>query len=195
MCFVYGIERNLNSLEEVDIILLCERLRRNIQQLGLAGHDVALNMVDGRLVKRGVKIMSHPVALAHAVDHVNLILHQCNERRYHYCRAVHDERRQLITQRLSASGRHKHKRVLAIKQIAYNGFLVTFKLIKAEILLQFFCKINFLVHIVSKQSFPVLCYFIFKSLAGLSTLQLFEVSLLELLACIVESYFKCFDAL
>ena len=85
--------------------------------------------------------MSHAVALADSVDDIHLILHQRNKRRYNDCRSVHQERRQLVAQRLTATCRHQHESVVTGEQVTYYPFLITLELVETEQLLQFLCKV------------------------------------------------------
>ncbi len=80
--------------------------------------------------------MGQRVVLAQAVDDIHLVLHQCNEGRYHDGGTIHKQRGQLITQTLAATGRHQYKRVVACHQVADDCFLVAFKLVEAKIMLQ-----------------------------------------------------------
>ena len=81
---------------------------------------------------------------AHGTDDVDLVFHQGYQRRYDDGRTFHEQRRQLVAQRLAATCRHQHKGVLAIKHVFDNGFLIALEFVKAEKLLECFCKIFFL---------------------------------------------------
>ncbi len=75
-----------------------------------------------------------------AADCVNLVFHQCYQRRNHDGRALHDQGRQLVAQGLAASGRHEHEGVLFIGQMLDYPFLVCFERAEAKELFQFFMK-------------------------------------------------------
>ena len=70
-------------------------------------------------------------------DGVDLILHQCNQRRDHYGGAGQKKRRELVAQGLSASCRHYHERVVAVQKIQNDFFLVTLEMAEAEELIEF----------------------------------------------------------
>ena len=93
--------------------------------------------------------MRHARFLAHAIDYVHLVLHQCNQGRHHDGGAFHQERWQLVAERLAASRRHEHEGVIAVKQVADYLLLFSLETFEAEILLQFCRKINIVRHITS----------------------------------------------
>ena len=49
MRLIHCIERNLHMFQEAYIIFLRQRFRSDIQQLGLSGKDICLDLLDGRL--------------------------------------------------------------------------------------------------------------------------------------------------
>ena len=51
-----------------------------------------------------------------------------------------------IAQALSASRGHEHERVVAGKEVAYDGFLLAFERVEAEVVFQLFVEILFLCH-------------------------------------------------
>ena len=93
MGFVNGNERDLKRLEERQVVLFVQRLRRHIEQFRLTLRDILLHAVERRTVERGVEIMSHCVVLTVSVDDIDLILHQGDERRHDDSRALHQQRR------------------------------------------------------------------------------------------------------
>jgi len=84
--------------------------------------------------------------IPHSID---LILHQCNQRRNNYRSTVKNQRRQLITKRLPSSGRHQYKCIIPGKQISDNRFLISLKCIESEIPFQFLSQIYFFCHTVT----------------------------------------------
>jgi hypothetical protein len=42
----------------------------------------------------------------------------------------------LVAERLSSAGRHEHERVVAVKHVPDDGFLVSFEFVEAEMLFQ-----------------------------------------------------------
>ena len=77
---------------------------------------------------------------------IHLILHQRNQRRDDDGRSLHQQRGQLVAQRLSASCRHEHEGVLTIHQILDDPLLIAFEFVKSKILLQGFGEILFFCH-------------------------------------------------
>ena len=140
---VHGYERDLERLEERQVVLLVERLRSHIEQLRLAALDVALHAVYRRAVERGVEVMGHRVVLAVAIDDIHLVLHQGYKGRHHDSGAFHKQRRQLVAEALASSCGHEHKGVVTLQEVGDDGFLVALEGIEAKIFLQRFCKIKF----------------------------------------------------
>ena len=133
--FIDGIERNLERLEKLQVLGLVERLGSHIEQLGLAVAHVIHHLCGLRLGERRVEVMGQSVVLADAIDGVYLVFHQGDEWRHDDGSALHEERRQLVTQALASAGGHEHKDVVPRHERAYNGFLVAFERVKAEIVL------------------------------------------------------------
>ena len=67
---------------------------------------------------------------------IDLILHQCDEWTHDDRGTFGGKRRQLITKALPATSGHNHKSVLAAGNTFYDGALVSFKLRKAEKILE-----------------------------------------------------------
>ena len=76
--------------------------------------------------------MSHIVIFAEVAHCIYLIFHQGYQRRYDYGCTLHQQRWKLITQGFAATGRHEHKCVVAIHEVAYDSFLIAFKIVKTE---------------------------------------------------------------
>ena len=139
---INGIERYLCLFQELYIILFGQRLRSDIQQLSTSRHNICLDLVNGRLVQRRVQIVRRSL-VTHRTDDIHLILHQGYQRRDDDSGTVHQQRRQLVTQRLTTTCRHQHESIPAIEHILHDGLLITFELVKAEILLQRLCQVLF----------------------------------------------------
>ena len=71
-----------------------------------------------------------------SADSVHLIFHQGDEGGHHNCGALHHQRRKLVAQGLSSSGRHKDKAILAFEQAADDLFLLSFEGVETEEILQ-----------------------------------------------------------
>ena len=91
--------------------------------------------------------MRSPFMLTHLRDDIYLVFHKRDQGRDDNGHTIHQQRGQLIAQRLAATGRHQHKRVLTVKHILHDGLLVSLERIEAEVFLQGFCKISFFGHI------------------------------------------------
>ena len=77
--------------------------------------------------------MRNALSAAHeAPEYVHLGLHEGDERRDDYRRAVHDEGRQLVTQGLAPSGRHEHEGVASAQKMVYNPLLVALEIVVTE---------------------------------------------------------------
>ena len=131
---VYGIERNLDGLQKLHVLILTQRFGCNVQKLRCAALNVVHNLLNGGLVKRRVEVMGHATVFAHAVHHVHLVLHQGDEWRDNDGRSFHQERRQLVAQAFSATSGHQHKGVVTRKKVADNGLLVSFKRVETKVL-------------------------------------------------------------
>ena len=82
--------------------------------------------------------MGHPVLLAKVTHRIHLVLHQGDQRRNDDCRSLHQERGQLITERLTTTGRHQYKRILTSQYTFDNGLLLSFKCAKTKVPFQLF---------------------------------------------------------
>ena len=72
---------------------------------------------------------------------VYLIFHQCDEWRDNNGHTIHEQRRQLIAQRLTTACRHQHKSVMSIQHIANDCLLIAFEHIKTKIATEGFIQI------------------------------------------------------
>ena len=79
--------------------------------------------------------MGRSLILTEIRDHVHLILHQGYQGRDNNSDTVHQQRRQLVAQRLTATRRHQDESVLTIQQTLDDCFLITLKIIETEIFL------------------------------------------------------------
>ena len=80
VCLVDGIERNLDALEELYILVLVQRLGSHIEQLRATFAHIVHHLLDGRLVQRGVQIVRQALLLAQSIDDIHLVFHQGDER-------------------------------------------------------------------------------------------------------------------
>ena len=137
---VNGVERDLDLAQEGYVVLLRERLRCKIEQLGLSGKHVVAHLLYGCLVERGVEEVGNARICRERTHRIDLVFHQCDEGRYDDGHTVHEQCRQLIAQRLSAARRHQHEGILAGQNVAYDSLLIPLKRREAEILFQLFMK-------------------------------------------------------
>ena len=133
---VDGIERDLDLAQEGHVVLLGERLGREIEQLGLALHDIRAYLRHGRLVERRIEEVGDARLGREGTHGIDLILHQGDQRRDDDRDPVHEQRRQLVAQRLAAARRHQHERILTLQYVADHRLLIPFERRKAEVLLQ-----------------------------------------------------------
>ena len=97
--FVHGVEGNLHFAEQLDVLLLRQRFRCDVQEFRHAGKDVTPDLLDLCLPERGIQEMGDSRLLRHeAADHVHLVLHQGDQRgnddggsRQHECRELETE--------------------------------------------------------------------------------------------------------
>ena len=134
---VDGVERHLYLMQERHVVLLGERLGGEIEQFGLPGEHVGADLRHGGLVERRIEEMRDSRLSRECAHRVDLVLHQGDQRRDNDGDPVHQERRQLIAQRLAAARRHQHEGIIAFQHVADHRFLVPFERRKAEVLLQF----------------------------------------------------------
>ncbi len=80
--------------------------------------------------------MRHIISSVEVTHGVNLVLHQCDQRRNNHRRTIHHHGGKLIAERLTATGGHQHKGVIAFKNTFDNLFLVALEHVKPEIFFQ-----------------------------------------------------------
>ena len=147
MCLVDGIERDFHALEELKIVFLGQRLGSHIEQLGLPCENVFFNLIDSLLVERRVQEMSYTIIFAEVSHGVDLVFHQGNEWRDDNSCTVHQQRGQLVAQRLATTGGHQHKGVVLIDEAHHDLLLLTLKGVKTKILLQRCDQLIFISHL------------------------------------------------
>ena len=133
---VDGVERYLDFAQKRDVVLLGKRLGGEIEQLGAPLQHVGAHLCHGGLVERRIEEMGDARLRRESAHGVHLILHQGDQRRNDDRHAVHQQRRQLVTERLAAARGHQHERVFSSKHIADYSLLIAFERRKAEILLE-----------------------------------------------------------
>ena len=133
---VDGVERYLDFAQKRDVVLLGKRLGGEIEQLGAPLQHVGAHLRHGGLVERRIEEMGDARLRRESAHGVHLILHQGDQRRNDDRHAVHQQRRQLVTERLAAARGHQHERVFSSKHIADYSLLIAFERRKAEILLE-----------------------------------------------------------
>ena len=85
--------------------------------------------------------MGYAIVGAEIPHGIHLILHQGDERGDDDGGALHEQRRQLIAERLASAGGHKHEHVVAVHQREYYFLLVAFEIVKSEMDFQGVCKL------------------------------------------------------
>ena len=129
---VDGVKGDFYRFEKRHVVFLRQRFGGNVQQFRKSQANIFFHLLHLRFRERGVDEVRHAVLLAHVPHRVHLIFHQGNERRNHNRRSFHQKRGQLVTHRLAAARRHKHKNIFAVQQAADNGFLIVFERVKAK---------------------------------------------------------------
>ena len=90
---VDSIERDVYLTQKVDILFLGKRLGCDIQQFGFSRQYITLDLIDCRFVERGVYKVSHTVFGAEVAHGIDLVFHQCNQRRNDDGRPVENQGR------------------------------------------------------------------------------------------------------
>ncbi len=137
---VDGIERDLDLAQEGDVVLFGERLRSEVEQLGLAVEHVLTDLLHGGLVERRVEEVGDARLLGEGAHGVDLILHQGDQGRNDDGHALHEQRRQLVAQRFAAARRHQHKRILSFEHVADDRLLIPLERGEPEVGLEFLMK-------------------------------------------------------
>ena len=101
----------------------------DVQQIELAGFERALGVARLERVLRRVEERRAHTELAQRAD---LVLHQRDQRRDDDRRALAQQRRHLVAQRLAAAGRHQHQRIAATRDMGDDFALRTAKRLVAE---------------------------------------------------------------
>ncbi len=70
---------------------------------------------------------------AEIAHRIYLILHKRDQWRNDNCRAFAHQRRQLVTERFTASGGHDHKGVAAGKEAFDNSLLIAFEFVESKV--------------------------------------------------------------
>ena len=74
---IYGIKRDIDTLEKFDIFLFGKRFGRHVQQPSATGDNVVLNFLYSRATQRRIEKMSYGVIAAVLTHSIHLIFHQC----------------------------------------------------------------------------------------------------------------------
>ena len=130
---VHRIKGYGNFTQQGYVFLFCEGFGCDVEDFRAACQEVVAHLVHLGLVKAGIEeVRDAPAAGHESTEHVYLILHQGDERRNHYGRAVHDEGGQLIAERFAAAGRHEHEGVATVQQVIYYLLLITLEVVVSE---------------------------------------------------------------
>ena len=135
---VYGVEGYLYSLEQGYVLGLRERFRSHVQQLGLPGNEIVLDLLYLCLGKGGVEEMGYALVpiLRESPDCIDLVLHQGDQRGYDYGSPFHNKCGKLVAQGFSSSRRHQHKGIPSRNEMAYYGFLISLERVVTEEIFQ-----------------------------------------------------------
>ena len=144
-------------LEELHRLVLGERFGCHVEQFGLSAFQVFLHLKQFGFRQRRVHHVGNAEFGAEVANHIHLVLHQRDERRYDDGRAFRHQCGQLVAERLASSRGHQYESVVAVKDAFDDFFLVAFELVETENILQqlvdflviFFCH-RFLLLVLSK---------------------------------------------
>ena len=75
-------------------------------------------------------------AVHEAAQHINLVLHKCDKRRDHDCRALRHQGGQLVTEAFTSPGRHQHEGIAAVEKMVDHLLLVPLESVVPEESLQ-----------------------------------------------------------
>ena len=133
MRFIYRIERDMQLLEQLDVLFFGQRLGRDVEQFGDTGQQIGFHFGDLGLVERGVQEMGDAfLVLDEAADGIHLVLHQGDQGGDDDGCAGQAKGRQLVAERLAATCGHQHESIAATDQVHDDFFLVAFEGIPAE---------------------------------------------------------------
>ena len=131
--FVDGIERNMNFFEQGYVILLCQGLRSDIEQLGATVEQISAHFVNLRLAERRVKeVRNAAVSRFEASDSIHLVFHQRDKRRNDDGSPGHQQSRKLVAEGLASACRHKDEGIASVHQVRNNLLLLAFEVIETE---------------------------------------------------------------
>ena len=141
MSFIHRQQPDLAASDHVEEFGLPESLRGDIQQRILAIRNSGVPLLSfaftqGRIDKRGRDALR--------LKCIDLIFHQCNQRRKHQCHRrplcpfllCQHQRRNLKAQGFAAACRHDHQRMLTVHDMRNDFSLRISKLVVAKVLLQ-----------------------------------------------------------
>ncbi len=131
MRFIDGEEADWNFLQPLQDVVPDQPLRRQVQEPEGALLRAALDIPLRAVVDRAIQTRRRDSGL---LQLRRLILHECDQRADDHARPLHRDRRKLIAQRFSASGRHDHRDVASGQNARYDGFLPGSKLRVAPVL-------------------------------------------------------------
>ena len=106
-----------------------QALRSHVEEVEFAPHQPPLGVDEGVEILRGVDEGGAHSGLQQGVD---LILHERDQRRYDDADAGPQQRRNLITKRLAAAGRHQHQSVAAAANVVDDLRLLAAKFAVTE---------------------------------------------------------------
>jgi hypothetical protein len=107
-------EGDRELIEQREAALGDQPLRREVQEIQLAGARAALHRLRGLPVERRIQELgAHPGLLQRR----DLVLHQRDQRRDDDAHALAQQRGQLVADRLAAAGRHQHQGVAAGRDV------------------------------------------------------------------------------
>jgi hypothetical protein len=107
-------QRDLDTIDQVEATRHSQPLRRDVQEVELAGDQRTLGRARGLGALGRIEECGAHAQLQQGSD---LVLHQRNQRRDDDARPRPHQRRDLIAERLPPAGRHQHQRVAAADDV------------------------------------------------------------------------------
>ena len=133
---VDGIEGDLDPAQEGHVVLLREGFGGEIEQFGLPVEHILPHLLHGRLVEGRIEEVGDPGVVRKGAHRIDLVLHEGDQRRNDDRHALHQQRGQLVAQRLAAARGHQDERILPFEDVADDGLLVSLESREPEVCLQ-----------------------------------------------------------
>jgi hypothetical protein len=122
-------QRDLRAVQQRERRLGAQPLRREVEQVKLAGPELLLDHVLGPRVQRGVEEVGADPELP---QRFHLVLHQRDQRGDDHAGARSDQRGDLVAERLAPACRHQHERIPAAGDVVDDLLLRAAEALETE---------------------------------------------------------------